>query len=127
MSTQGLPKGAHNGLLARYNIRADKDLGVGIETVRRIPCSYLACIFQLQKPRESRVTRKEKPRYSSSVGCKWWRLFDGDNDWLIVDLVPTSEACLEEIGEVQALVLGGLAVMMAEKGFCWWIWNNNET
>ena len=48
MSTQGLPKGAHNGLLARYNIRADKDLGVGIETVRRIPCSYLACIFQLQ-------------------------------------------------------------------------------
>ena len=47
MSTQGLPKGAHNGLLARYNIRADKDLGVGIAAVRRIFCSCLACIFQL--------------------------------------------------------------------------------
>ena len=42
-------------------------------------------------------------------------MFEGENDWLIVDLVPTSEACLEEIEEVQVLVLGGLSVMMAEK------------
>ena len=42
-------------------------------------------------------------------------MFEGNNDWLIVDIVPTSDACLEEIEEVQALVLGGLAVMMAEK------------
>ena len=34
---------------------------------------------------------------------------------MVVDIVPTSETCLEEIEEVQALVLGGLAVMMAEK------------
>ena len=110
MSTQGLPKGAHNGLLARYNLRADKDLGVGIAAVHCIPCSCLACIFQLQKPWESRVTINEQLRYSSSVGCKWWQLFEGENYWLIVDLVHTSEECLEEIEEVQALVL---AVMMA--------------
>ena len=95
ISTQGLPKGAHNGLLARYNLRADKDLGVGIAAVHCIPCSCLACIFQLQKPRKSRIARNEQPRYSSSAGCKWWRLFEDDNDWLIVDIVPTSDARLE--------------------------------
>ena len=36
---------------------------------------------------------------------------------MIFDLVTTSEACLEEIEEFQALVLGGLAVMMAERVF----------
>ena len=69
MSTQGLPKGAHNGLLTCYNLRSKKDLGVGIAAVCRIPCSCLACIFQLQNPWKSRVTRNEQPRYSSSVGC----------------------------------------------------------
>ena len=34
---------------------------------------------------------------------------------MIVDLVPTSEARLEAMEEVQALVFGGLAVIMAEK------------
>ena len=113
MSTQELPKGSHNGLFARYNLRAEKDLGVGIAAIRRITCSCLTCIFQLQKPWESRVTINEQPRYSSSVGCKWWCFFEGENDWLVVDIVPTSEACLEEIEEVQALVLGGLAVVMS--------------
>ena len=41
-------------------------------------------------------------------------MFEGENEWLIVDIIPTSEACLEEIEEFQALVLGGLAVMMTE-------------
>ena len=41
-------------------------------------------------------------------------MFEGNNDWLIVDIVPTSESCLEEIEEVQSIVLSGLAMMMAE-------------
>eukprot|EP00966_Prymnesium_polylepis_P017924 413578-Prymnesium_polylepis.1 len=46
----GFEAGEHNGMLAHYNFRVSKELGVGRAAVRRIPCACPACLAQLEKP-----------------------------------------------------------------------------
>ena len=47
MKTLGLPKNSesekYNGLLSRYHLHFDKDLGIGKASVRRIPCVCFSC------------------------------------------------------------------------------------
>jgi hypothetical protein len=63
MTAVGLPKGIHSGLLARYNLRTDPDVGVGRAMVRRIPCSCQACRNQLSSPWKPGVEPTEQDRY----------------------------------------------------------------
>jgi hypothetical protein len=77
MATRGLPKGAaHSGLLARYNIRTDPDLGVGHAALRRIPCSCEACRVQLSQSWSPRTPVEEQSRYRENVHCKYWPVFN---------------------------------------------------
>ena len=46
----GFRKGNRNGISSMYNIRCDPELGVDKAAVRRIPCSCLFCIEQLDLP-----------------------------------------------------------------------------
>jgi hypothetical protein len=115
MMSVGLPKGAHNGILARYNLRCEKDLGIGVAAVRRIPCACAGCLEQLAKPWQPGVHANQQSRYASSTTCHFWPIFEGLNDWIIITLEPTANTSREEIEETWAEALDGIATRMAEK------------
>jgi hypothetical protein len=114
--TVGLPKGL--GVMACYNVRADKDLGLGKVALRRIPCACDACIRQLNAPWIPGVPINEQTRYAQagSLDCEWGPIFlNGLNNWHIVTLRKTKLTDTAEIEEAQALVLEGIGVRMAER------------
>jgi hypothetical protein len=115
MMSVGLPKGTHNGILARYNLRCEKDLGIGAAAVRRIPCACAGCLEQLAKLWQPGVQANQQPRYASSTTCHFWPIFEGLNDWIIITLEPTASTSREEIEETWAVALEGIATRMAEK------------
>jgi hypothetical protein len=112
---KGLPTGMRrNGLLARYNIRADPDLGIGKIAVRRIPCACNGCIAQLDMLWVPGVKPAEQGRYATSKTCHWRSIFiqndeAGLNDWVIADLVPKKESCEEEEEGAYMIYLESLA------------------
>jgi hypothetical protein len=77
-----------NGPKSMYNIWADPDLGLGRVAVRRIPCACEACRHQLMKEWTPNVEASEQNRYASSTPCSLWGIFEGLNDWNIVQLLP---------------------------------------
>jgi hypothetical protein len=115
MMSVGLPKGTHNGILAHYNLRCEKDLGIGVAAVRRIPCACAGCLEQLAKRWQPGVQANQQPRYVSSTTCHLWPIFEGLNDWIIITLEPTASTSREEIEETWAVALEGIATRMAEK------------
>jgi hypothetical protein len=116
MTAVGLPKqGPHSGLLARYNLRTDPELGVGRAALRRIPCSCLACREQMSKAWQPRVEPINQERYQQNVDCSLWNVFLGLNDWLIVDLRPTSNTDMDDVQEACYDVIEGLCKQMGEE------------
>ena len=115
MALRGLPKGAaHSGLLARYNIRTDPDLGVGRAALRRIPCSCQACRIQLGESWAPRTPIEEQRRYQENVDCRYWQIFKGLNDWLIVDLCPSAGTDMDDVQEACYDVIEGLCEQMSQ-------------
>jgi hypothetical protein len=116
MTTRGLPKGvAHSGLLARYNIRTDPDLGVGRAALRRIPCSCEACRVQLGEPWAPKTLVEEQRRYKANVECRYWPIFKGLNDWLIVDLSPSAGTDMDDVQEACYNVIEGMTDQMSRQ------------
>jgi hypothetical protein len=115
MTAVGLPKGTHLGLLARYNIRTDADLGVSCSAVRRIPCSCHACQNQLMTPWKPSVEPIEQDHYQQNQEYSLWNVLLGLNDWLNVDLRPTSGTDLDDIQESCYVVIKGLFRQMGEE------------
>ena len=115
----GFEKGEHNGMLAHYNFRVSKELGMGRAAVRRIPCACDACLDQLEKPWVPGVDAEKQPMFASSTNCFYWPIFkkaDGEpgwNDWEIVTL-EKKKGSEEDEAEAQAEVLEGIETMMAE-------------
>ncbi len=114
MKAVSLPSGQHNGLLAQYNLCTEPDQGIGMAALRRILCSCESCTDQLERPWQKGASPNLQERYTRNENCKFWPLFEGLNDWVIVSLIPTKNADLEELQEAQAVVLEGIATMMAE-------------
>jgi hypothetical protein len=116
----GFEAGEHNGMLAHYNMRVSKELGVGLAAVRRIPCACTACLDQLEKPWVPGVEPEKQPMFASSVHCIYWPLFKqaagepGLNDWKILKL-EKKKGSDEDETEVYAEVLAGVETMMAEQ------------
>jgi hypothetical protein len=94
-----------NGLKAMYNIRADPDLGLGRVAVRRIPCACEDCRLQLMQAWEPNVEASHQARYSSSTTCDLWEIFEGLNDWNIVQLVPREDNDEDEMEIIHRIVL----------------------
>jgi hypothetical protein len=90
--------------------------------MRRIPCACEACLEQLKQPWDAKLERKDQPRYSKGdQKCELWPIFEGLNDWHIVELsrVPAKIAALEklaqeELFDAQDTILNGIAEEMAE-------------
>jgi hypothetical protein len=108
-------KGRHNGMRARYNIRTDPYLGVGFAAIRRIPCACHVCVQQLQEPWIPAISRKDQPRYKQNKQCKLWPVFEGHNDWEIVQIRPGDDSAEEELEEVYATVLESIADVIASE------------
>ena len=76
----------HGGTRARYNFRSDPDLGVGWIACRRIPCACASCVSQLKKEWVPSKSREDQPRYAQNKDCEKWDVFQGENDWEIVEI-----------------------------------------
>ena len=53
----------HSGIMSRYNIRCDPDLGVGRAAIRRIPCCCDSCMESFQSTWIPGTEVEEQPRY----------------------------------------------------------------
>jgi hypothetical protein len=98
-----------NGLKSMYNLRADPDLGLGRVAVRRIPCACEACRHQFNQEWDPNVEASLQRRYASSVTCILWEIFEGLNDWNIVQLLPGNDNDEEEIQTIHRIVLDAKA------------------
>ena len=114
MKAEGFEKGKYQGISAMYNICTDLDLGIRQAAMCHIPCSCKACVEQLAKPWKSGIEPEEQERYARNEKCKWWKIFEGLNDWKIVTCMLKTGADDEEIEDAQEEVLQGLATMMSE-------------
>ena len=113
----GFHSGKKNGLMMHYNLRFDPDLGTGWAAVRRIPCACDACIEQLKLPWNRQLNLKQQPHYApGNQQCKYWPIFEGLNDWIIIKLVDKLECTnMNEEEEVHTETLNCLTTAMAEK------------
>jgi hypothetical protein len=115
-----MPKGI--GLMECHHIRAEPELGLGVVAMRRIPCACDGCLEQLAKPWLPGLDASKQPRFAKgNKNCHWWSMFEGLNDWHIVELhrVRQKIAAVDEIAgneynEAQDVVLDAFAVRMAE-------------
>jgi hypothetical protein len=69
MKLEGLPvKGAHVGLLGRYNLYVDPELGVGKAMLQQIPCACAPCKEFTKHPWKSGVPAKTNLALNR-IGC----------------------------------------------------------
>jgi hypothetical protein len=108
-------KGKHNGLGLMYSVRTDPDLGVSFAAICRIPCACDVCCLQLNKPWIPNNPPQEQPRYKQNKECKMWAVFEGNNDWEIVEIRPGENTANKEMEEVYATVLESIADVMASE------------
>ena len=83
-------EGDCNGIMGHYNFRFDADLDLGYCAARRIPCACRSCIDQLKLPWDNAKDKKDQPRYLQNQNCIMWKMFEGLNDWRIVEISPIS-------------------------------------
>mmetsp|Transcript_22912 Transcript_22912/g.76909 ORF Transcript_22912/g.76909 Transcript_22912/m.76909 type:complete len:368 (+) Transcript_22912:205-1308(+) len=81
-----------DGLMNQYNMRADPDLGIGYIALRRAPCVCAPCLEQLKKPWVPSEPKTQQPRYARNTECALWPVFEGANDWKVVQLVDAKGA-----------------------------------
>ena len=82
--------------MAHYNFRFEKQLGIMCCAMRRIPCYCNACLEKLQLPWDLSKDSYNQPRYSQNKNCTFWNVFQGLNDWKIVQIIGTQEDDKEE-------------------------------
>jgi hypothetical protein len=90
--------GAKNGMMTWYNLRTDPDLGVGKVAVRQIPCPCLA---------------KEKELYGVNESCENWPIFEGLDNWEVVDILPGGDTNDDEMEVLFSTVLENIVDVMA--------------
>lgn len=101
--------GKNNGLRARYNIRTDPDLGLGRAALRRVPCACQSCIDQMQLPWEIGTSPENQARFRPNQTCKLYPIFEGLNDWVIVNLVKTNKTDDDQIEAAHDIILDTIA------------------
>jgi hypothetical protein len=108
-------KGANkNGVMTRYNFRTDPNLGIGKAAIRRIPCPCTSCNDQLSKAWKNNVPAKEQERYAENRGCDKWPIFEGLNNWEIIDILPGGDSNDEMEGVFNTVLENIAEVMSAE-------------
>jgi hypothetical protein len=62
-----------------------------------------------------RTPIEEQGRYQQEIGCKYWPIFMGLNDWLIVDLSPSAGTDMDDVQEACYDVIEGLVEQMSRQ------------
>ena len=88
-----------------YNFRADPKLGLLRIAARRIPCACESCIEMLNAQWVDNVDAEEQTRYSRNERCALWDIFEGLNDWHILNLQEAKGNNPEENLQAQELVV----------------------
>jgi hypothetical protein len=104
----------NNGISSMYNFRADPKLGLGRIAIRRIPCACDSCRQLLMKEWVNNLPADKQPRYGRNTDCIFWDIFEGRNDWHIVQLVPDNGSSKEEFNQAQQLVVDSWVEKAAE-------------
>ena len=107
--------GKHNGIRSMYNVRADPDLGVGYAAVRRIPCGCKTCTEQILQAWDPSKRFANQPRYKKNQQCKYWKNFQGLNEWQLVKLAMTKATTEDDVVFAHAEVLVDHATRMADE------------
>jgi hypothetical protein len=92
-----------------YNLCADPDLGLRRVAVQKIPCACKACRHQFNQAWDPNVEATEQRRYASSTACILWEIFEGLNDWNIIQFLPGNDNNKEEIQTIHRIVLDAKA------------------
>jgi hypothetical protein len=115
-------KEKYSSIGAMYNLRADPELGVGRIALRKIPCACDECQAQAKIPWEPSVGQaNNQPRYKENKECALWSIFEGLNNWVIVDCSKPTNARKEDpdheilIKESHRVILEKEAARTSEK------------
>jgi hypothetical protein len=82
---------------------------MGRVAIQRIPCTCEACRHQFNQEWDPNVEALEQKGYASSTACILWEIFEGLNDWNIVQLLPGNNNDEEEIQTIHQIVLDAKA------------------
>ena len=97
-------------------------MGVGWIACRQIPCFCLSCVEHLKEDWVSGKERNQQPRYAQNKICLKWNVFQGENDWEIVEIKYQHKkdgSNEEEINEMQIqtsdMILDNMESQMARE------------
>ena len=95
------PHGARE-LIKHYHLHFDPKLGMGICTIRRIPCACVACSSMLDKRWIYRIPSDEQERYKPVTKYTYLPVLGSFNNWNIIKLSQksTSYDIFDEIHQV---------------------------
>jgi hypothetical protein len=109
-------KGANNGLMTRYNIWTDPNiLGVRKAAIRQIPCACASCNNQLSKPWIRNVPDIQQEQYAENRSCEKWPIFEGINNWEIIEILPGSMTNDEEMEGLFCNILENVAEVVGQQ------------
>ena len=80
-----------------YNIRCDPELRVCKAAVRRISCTCLFCIEQLNLSWDNNEKVTNQKRYSMNKKFLNWNTFEGLNGWNIITLATQTKKKLKKM------------------------------
>lgn len=98
------------GLRAHYHIRADPELaGPHVIAMRRFPCFCKGCVKKMWEPIATRYT-------GHSDSCDYWEIFEGHNDWKLIQIVPKPKVYVAEDDLARKqLAMSGIGDRMASQ------------
>ena len=96
-------------MLACYHLHFDPQLSLYKAALRRIPCACSTCLNKLALPWQEHVDAHLQPRFQHNDKCKYIKVFDDMNDWMIINVVPKkTEEEKDEMEELKKDALVGI-------------------
>ena len=100
------------GLSKNYHLRFDPKLGMGVCSIRRIPCAFFACTSILDKSWIYGIPTDEQDRYKPVIKCNYWPVLGFFNNLDIIQLSQKSTPS-ETFDEIHQVVIDGISDNMA--------------
>ena len=92
----------YTGIRAHYNLLTSWELGTNKAAVRLIPCACDGCVQQSREKWMSDGRKdEEQPRFKQNKECKYWKIFEGLNDWKITSVQTTNKSDPDEIDDLK--------------------------
>ena len=100
------------GSIKHYHLRFDPKLGNGVNEIRPIPCTCVACTSMLDRPWIYVIPQNKQERYNPVTKCTYWIVLGSFNNWNIILLLHKSTP-YDAFDEIYQVVLDGIIDNMA--------------